>query len=231
VPVIILDHLTEAQRRAYRIADNKLTELGGWDDALLAQELHALNGDGFDLSLTGLDEAELDRLMGELVDEAEGTAGEDEIPEPPVDPVTRPGDLWVLGRHRLLCGDSTSAQDVGRLLGGAVPHLMITDPPYGVEYDPSWRNEAGVSTTSRTGKAANDDRADWREARCFQAMCLCLACRRPCLHGGRQSGCIRIRELKSAYELESGGTPCTSIRRGMTHQSPSRSPMRVAKIL
>ena len=82
-----------------------------------------------------------------------------------------------------------------------------------------------------TGKAANDDRADWREARCFQAMCLCLACRRPCLHGGRQSGCIRIRELKSAYELESGGTPCTSIRRGMTHQSPSRSPMRVAKIL
>ena len=100
VPVIILDHLSEAQRRAYRIADNKLTELGGWDDALLAQELHALNGDGFDLSLTGLDEAELDRLMGELRDEAEGAAGEDEVPEPPVDPITRPGDLWVLGRHR-----------------------------------------------------------------------------------------------------------------------------------
>ena len=74
VPVIILDHLSEAQRRAYRIADNKLTELGGWDDALLAQELHALNGDGFDLSLTGLDEAELDRLMGELRDEAEGAS-------------------------------------------------------------------------------------------------------------------------------------------------------------
>ena len=164
VPVIILDHLSEAQRRAYRIADNKLTELGGWDDALLAQELHALNGDGFDLSLTGLDEAELDRLMGELRDEAEGAAGEDEVPEPPVDPVTRPGDLWVLGRHRLLCGDATVAADVERLLSGAVPHLMITDPPFGVNYDPSWRKEAGVSTTSRTGKVANDDRADWREA-------------------------------------------------------------------
>ena len=164
VPVIILDHLSEAQRRAYRIADNKLTELGGWDDALLAQELHALNGDGFDLSLTGLDEAELDRLMGELRDEAEGAAGEDEVPEPPVDPVTRPGDLWVLGRHRLLCGDATVAADVERLLSGAVPHLMITDPPFGVNYDPAWRNEAGVSTTSRTGKVANDDRADWREA-------------------------------------------------------------------
>lgn len=164
VPVIILDHLSEAQRRAYRIADNKLTELGGWDDALLAQELHALNGEGFDLSLTGLDEAELDRLMGELRDEAEGAAGEDEVPEPPIDPVTRPGDLWVLGRHRLLCGDATVAVDVELLLSGAVPHLMVTDPPFGVNYDPSWRKEAGVSTSSRTGKVANDDRADWRDA-------------------------------------------------------------------
>ena len=164
VPVIILDHLSEAQRRAYRIADNKLTELGGWDDALLSQELHALNGDGFDLSLTGLDEAELDRLMGELYDETEGAAGEDEVPEPPIDPVTRPGDLWVLGKHRLLCGDATVAEDVERLLSGAVPHLMVTDPPFGVNYDPSWRKEAGVSTSSRTGKVANDDRADWREA-------------------------------------------------------------------
>ncbi|MES0171271.1 DNA methyltransferase [Mesorhizobium sp. M0006] len=164
VPVIILDHLSEAQRRAYRIADNKLTELGGWDDALLAQELHALNGDGFDLSLTGLDQAELGRLMAELRDEAEGAAGEDEVPEPPVDPVTRAGDLWVLGRHRLLCGDATVAADVERLLSGAVPHLMVTDPPFGVNYDPSWRKEAGLSSSSRTGKVANDDRADWREA-------------------------------------------------------------------
>jgi DNA modification methylase len=78
--------------------------------------------------------------------------------------ITRPGDLWLLGPHRLLCGDATSAADVARLLNGAVPHLMTTDPPSGVNYDPEWRNEAGVSATMRTGKVANDDRADWREA-------------------------------------------------------------------
>jgi DNA modification methylase len=70
----------------------------------------------------------------------------------------------LLGRHRLLCGDATSAADVARLLDGARPHLMVTDPPYGVDYDPAWRNEAGVSTTLRTGRVTNDDRADWREA-------------------------------------------------------------------
>jgi DNA modification methylase len=102
--------------------------------------------------------------MGELTDEAEPIVGEDEVPEPPADPITRPGDLWLLGRHRLLCGNATLPSDVERLLWDAVPHLMITDPPFGVNYDPSWRNEAGVSTTSRTGKVANDDRADWREA-------------------------------------------------------------------
>ncbi len=163
-PVIVLEHLSEAQRRAYRIADNKLTELGGWDDGLLSEELQALSADGFDLALTGLDEAELDRLLGEIGDNTEAAAGEDDIPEPPVEPVTRAGDLWVLGRHRLLCGDATVATDVERLLDGAVPHLMVTDPPYGVDYDPQWRNASGISATARTGKVANDHRADWREA-------------------------------------------------------------------
>jgi hypothetical protein len=102
--------------------------------------------------------------MGELGEDTGAVAGEDEVPEPPADPVTRPGDLWVLGRHRLLCGDATVATDVERLLDGAVPHLMVTDPPFGVNYDPTWRTEAGVSTTSRTGKVANDHRADWRDA-------------------------------------------------------------------
>ena len=164
VPVIVLEHLSEAQRRAYRIADNKLTELGGWDDGLLSEELQALSADGFDLALTGLDEAELDRLLGELGDNTGAAAGEDDVPAPPVEAVTRPGDLWVLGRHRLLCGDATVATDVARLLDGAVPHLMVTDPPYGVDYDPQWRNASGRSATARTGKVANDHRADWREA-------------------------------------------------------------------
>jgi DNA modification methylase len=133
----------------------------------LAAELARLQEDGFGLELLGFDDETLDRLLDGLNGDEEaggGNGDEDDVPEPPADPVTRPGDLWLLGPHRLLCGDATVATDVERLLAGAVPHLMVTDPPYGVEYDPTWRNEAGVSTTARTGAVSNDHRADWREA-------------------------------------------------------------------
>jgi len=162
-PVIVLGHLTDEQRRAYRIADNKLTELGEWDEIVLSEELQLLASEDFDLSLIGFDDGELDALLSGLDDET-GNEGEDDIPEPPVDPVSRPGDLWVLGNHRLLCGDATVATDVERVLGNVKPLLMVTDPPYGVEYDPGWRNKTGASATKRTGKVLNDDRADWREA-------------------------------------------------------------------
>jgi DNA modification methylase len=164
-PVIVLDHLSEAQRRAYRIADNKLTELGEWNDAFLSEELKGLAEDEFDLSLIGFGEAELSALL-DGIEEGDSAAreGEDEIPDIPEDPVTRPGDLWILGNHRLLCGDATVATDVERLLGTVKPLLMVTDPPYGVDYDPAWRNKAGAAATKRTGKVLNDDRADWREA-------------------------------------------------------------------
>jgi DNA modification methylase len=164
-PVIVLDHLTEEQRKAYRLADNKLTELGAWDEALLAAELQELAAEDFDLSLIGFSDAELDQLLAGLgeVDPA-ARDGEDEVPEAPENPVSRPGDLWLLGPHRLLCGDATVATDVERLLGGVTPLLMCTDPPYGVEYDPGWRNRAGAASTRRTGKVLNDDRSDWREA-------------------------------------------------------------------
>jgi DNA modification methylase len=162
VPVIRLGHLSDVEARAYRIADNKLTEIAGWDEEMLAAELDRLKEDGFDLGLTGFDDAEIGRLLG-LGEEA-AIEGEDQVPEPPAEPITRPGDLWLLGKHRLLCGDATAATDVERLLDGARPLLMVTDPPYGVDYDPAWRNEAGVSVTQRTGRVSNDDRADWREA-------------------------------------------------------------------
>jgi DNA modification methylase len=164
VPVIRLDHLTDAQARAFRIADNQIAVNAGWDDATLSAELARLKEDGVDLELLGFPESELDRLLDWFGGEPGADGDEDDVPEPPAVPVTRPGDLWVLGDHRLLCGDATVATDVERLLGGAVPHLMVTDPPYGVDYDPAWRNEAGVSATARTGKVSNDDRADWREA-------------------------------------------------------------------
>jgi DNA modification methylase len=164
VPVIRLDHLTDAQARAYRIADNQIALNSGWDDALLSAEVARLKEDGVDLELLGFPEDELDRLLAGLDGEKGGNEDEDVVPEPPATPISRPGDLWILGRHRLLCGDATRAADVARLLGDVRPHLMVTDPPYGVDYDPSWRNEAGVSATARTGRVSNDDRADWREA-------------------------------------------------------------------
>ena len=115
---------------------------------------------GVDLATLGFEAAEIDALLNA------GAADprEEETPEPPAVPVSQPGDLWLLGRHRLLCGSATDPADVARLLGGVRPHLMATDPPYGVSYDPAWRNRAGASATKRTGKVLNDDRADWREA-------------------------------------------------------------------
>lgn len=92
-----------------------------------------------------------------------GLTDPDQVPEVPQQPVSRPGDLWLLGRHRLLCGDSTIAADVATVLNGVTPHLLVSDPPYGVNYDPSWR-ERFAGGDLATGKVLNDDRADWREA-------------------------------------------------------------------
>jgi DNA modification methylase len=162
VPVALADDLTEAQIKAFRLLANRSAAWAEWDDELLALELHDLKGLDYDLALTGFDAGELRSLMED--GPATGLTDEDAAPEAPTMPVTKPGDLILLGPHRLLCGDATKAEDVARLLNGTRPHLMVTDPPYGVDYDPNWRNEAGVSATKRTGKVANDDRADWREA-------------------------------------------------------------------
>jgi len=164
-PVHVAKGLTEAQARAFRIMDNRSAQNAEWDEELLGLELGDLMEAEFDLGLTGFTEEELDALMNGLAGEGTGPQeGEDEIPETPEEPVSRPGDLWVLGNHRLLYGDSTVATDVERVLDGVKPLLMVTDPPYGVEYDPAWRNQAGAAKTRRTGKVLNDDRADWREA-------------------------------------------------------------------
>jgi DNA modification methylase len=157
-PVMIAAGWWEAKKRAYVIADNKLALNAGWDEDLLAAELSDLSALAFDLDLIGFGAKELEDLLGAAV----ALEGEDEIPQVSDAPVSRAGDLWVLAGHRLLCGDATSAADVARLLSGVRPHLMVTDPPYGVEHDPSWRNDAGASQTRRVGKVLNDNRADWR---------------------------------------------------------------------
>ncbi|MBW7851035.1 MAG: site-specific DNA-methyltransferase [Rhodospirillales bacterium] len=158
-PVIVLGHLTGEQRRAYRIADNKLTELGSWDEALLSAELQGLLADDFDLSLVGFADGELDKLLAF----DPGTDGEDggaggsappvTIPEPPRNPASCSGDLWILGDHRLLCGNSTRREDVRRLMNGERAVLFATDPPYLVDYDGSnhptrnkdWSHSYGVT--------------------------------------------------------------------------------------
>ena len=135
-PVIVLGHLTEAQRRAYRIADNKLTELGGWDDALLLQELQALLAEDFDLGLIGIPDDELDALLADA-DNRPAISDDvaDAIPEPPGEPITKPGDIWTLGKHRLCCGDATDLAAVARLMRGEQATLMFTSPPYAQQRD------------------------------------------------------------------------------------------------
>jgi len=166
VPVLQHQHLSESEKRAYRIADNKLGLEGEWEMSLLAAEAEAVASAGLDLSLTGFDQTELDRIIAEWHRE-EGQV----FPlaaEPPANPVTKAGDLWILGRHRLLCGDSTKPQDLARLLASEEPRLCVTDPPYGIDYHPEWRDEAAQKgqisfAARRTGKVPNDDRADWRQ--------------------------------------------------------------------
>ena len=162
VPTLELSHLTSAQRRAYVLADNRLALSAGWDEAMLRLELGDLQAEGFDLALTGFD---CDEIVKLLFDERGGLTDPDAVPPVPEAPVSEAGDVWLLGRHRLICGDATDASVVERVLAGVKPHLMVTDPPYGVEYDPGWRNAAlAGSNTARTGKVLNDHRADWREA-------------------------------------------------------------------
>jgi DNA modification methylase len=166
VPCMVARGWTEAQRRAYVIADNKLALNAGWDEEMLKVELGELKGLDFDLGLVGFDEEELGGLFA---DKTEGKTDPDDAPGLQDEARTKLGDVWIMGSHRLRCGDSTDADDVAALLGSVKPHLMVTDPPYGVSYSADWRKAAMPETNpgktgGMHGKVQNDDRADWREA-------------------------------------------------------------------
>lgn len=169
-PTVDISHLNKHQRAAYVIADNRLALDAGWDQELLAEEMGWLSEDGFDLSLTGFEDDELTALLaGTLPGDG---ADPDDIPETPLHPVTVTGDCWLLGNHRLVCGDSTDPATVALALAGIKPGLCVTDPPYGVKYDAADRGKArnadgkllSVGMKRAVGKVQNDDRADWREA-------------------------------------------------------------------
>lgn len=189
VPVVVLDHLSEQQRRAYILADNKLADLSGWDEGFLAEEIADLAADGYELSLTGFSDEELSDVLGvDMVDVAgysraaagagggseggarperepqpsyEGLTDPDEAPEPEpqIEPVTKTGDVWLLGDHRVMCGDSTDADDIARLMNGARASLLHADPPYGMG-----KQKDGVAKDNLYKEKLDDFQMQWWQA-------------------------------------------------------------------
>jgi DNA modification methylase len=172
IPIILCDEWTPAQVKAFRLLVNRSATWADWDEELLAIELLDLQTLEFDLALTGFDTKEIDDLI------LNEPPAEDAAPPPPYQPVTRAGDLWICGSHRVLCGDATDAQAVARLLGDRKPFLMVTDPPYGIELDSEWRDKAGLNGCGpaepsymrhrtpghRETSISGDTRADWSDA-------------------------------------------------------------------
>ncbi|MBL0144320.1 MAG: site-specific DNA-methyltransferase [Betaproteobacteria bacterium] len=134
VPVVVLDHLTPTQRRALVIADNRIAENAGWDDDVLRTELAALQDEDVDLALTGFDADALAELLADENGARSGDTDDDAVPELTENPISRPGDIWVMGQHRLLCGDATLAESYQKLLGDGLVDMVFTDPPYNVNY-------------------------------------------------------------------------------------------------
>ena len=173
IPVILCDEWSPEQVKAFRLLVNRSASWADWDEELLAVELSELEKLNYDLSLTGFDPKELNEFL------SHESPDEDATPTAPDIPVTKPGDLWLCGPHRVLCGDATDAGAVGRLLGDRQPKLLVTDPPYGIELDSEWRDRAGLngcgpaepsymkkqrSKGHRETSISGDTRAEWSEA-------------------------------------------------------------------
>jgi DNA modification methylase len=153
VPVILADDMSEAQIKAFRLSVNKVAELAEWDIDFLKLELQDLDELGFDLTLTGFDTDELANL---LADPAEGLTDDDAVPEVPAVPVTVEGDVWLLGRHRLMCGDSTSIDAVERLMAGEAIDLVHTDPPYGISESAKKRTSRETNSLAKSNSHLPD---------------------------------------------------------------------------
>jgi DNA modification methylase len=154
VPCIRLAHLSETQRKAYVIADNRLALNAGWDDQMLTLELQELDGEDFDLSLLGFEADELNALLNPIK-ETEGLTDEDAVPDAPEEPKTKPGDIYQLGRHRLMCGDSTSIDAVEKLMPEAA-NMIFTDPPYLMDFTGGIHADGSKSFNAKHGSIKND---------------------------------------------------------------------------
>jgi DNA modification methylase len=153
VPVIVLDHLTESQRRALVLADNRLALNAGWDEEMLRVEMAALEEGGFNLELVGFTDEEIEGLLRDPEEVQAGNTDDDAVPETPETAITVPGDIWLLGQHRLLCGDATQMTDVEKVLAGGLADLVFCDPPYNVNYGATMKDKL----RGKKRKIANDD--------------------------------------------------------------------------
>lgn len=141
VPVVVLDHLSETQKKAYIIADNKLAENAGWDEEILASELADLKEENFNLDLVGFEDQELEKIFSNLYGKDDDQENE-EVPEPEEKPISKSGDVWILGKHKLICGDSTDQKTYQTLLGDELSDMLFTDPPYNVDYGNTMKDKA-----------------------------------------------------------------------------------------
>ena len=154
VPTIDCSDMSESQKKAYIIADNKLALNAGWDTAMLSIEMQELENEGFDLELLGFDEKELNALLEPEI--VEGLTDEDAVPETPIEPKTKLGDIYILGNHRLMCGDSTSIDAVEKLLDGQRPDMVFTDPPYNIDYQGVKDKREKIKNDKMTDEAFKD---------------------------------------------------------------------------
>jgi hypothetical protein len=197
-PVIVLDHLSQAQRRALVIADNRLAENAGWDEEMLRVELEALREDDFHLDLLGFEDAEIEALLAESDEAVTGNTDDDAVPEAPEAAVTIPGDVWLLGDHRLLCGDATQIEAVEKVLAGGLADMVFSDPPYNVNYGATMKDKL----RGKKRKIANDDLGDGFERFLRDACTNILAVTKGAIYI-----CMSSSELHTLYRAftESGG--------------------------
>ena len=198
VPVVVLDHLTPTQRRALVIADNRIAENAGWDEELLRIELEGLQDEGFDLDLTGFDADALAELLAGDEPVNEGQSDEDAVPEVGETPVSRPGDVWKLGPHRLLCGDATLAESYEALLDGKAVDMVFTDPPYNVNY----ANSAKDKLRGKDRAILNDNLGDGFHAFLQAALTPMVAHCRGAIYVAMSSS--ELDTLQSAFRAAGG---------------------------
>ena len=217
VPVIVLDHLTDTQRRALVLADNRLAMNAGWDEEMLRVELESLKEDDFNLDLIGFSDEELEDLLCDPEETRDGLTDEDAVPETQEKVITAPGDVWLLGQHRLLCGDSTQMESVEKVLAGGLADIVFTDPPYNVNYGATMKDKLRGKTHR---KIANDNLGDGFEQFLRDACTNMLAVTKGAIYI-----CMSSSELHTLHRVftEVGGHWSTFVIWAKHHFSMGRS--------